>query len=70
MTTSSEYLDQSLVTEVQAWIAEDPDPETAAQLQKWLDEHNESELRQSFAGWSVKLRLGPPGLLSLLVSLL
>ena len=59
MTTSSEYLDQSLVTEVQAWIAEDPDPETAAQLQKWLDEHNESELRQSFAGF---LQFGTAGL--------
>jgi len=59
MTTSDEYFDQALITEVQAWIAEDPDPTTAAQLQKWLDEHNESELRKSFAGF---LQFGTAGL--------
>ena len=59
MTTSAEYFDQALITEVQAWIAEDPDPTTAAQLQKWLDEHNESELRKSFAGF---LQFGTAGL--------
>lgn len=59
MTTSAEYFDQALITEVQAWMAEDPDPTTAAQLQKWLDEHNESELRKSFAGF---LQFGTAGL--------
>lgn len=59
MTTSAEYFDQALITEVQAWMDEDPDPTTAAQLQKWLDEHNESELRKSFAGF---LQFGTAGL--------
>ena len=59
MTTSSDYFDQPLITEVQAWIAEDPDPATAAQLQNWLDEHNEAELRTSFAGF---LQFGTAGL--------
>jgi len=52
-------MDQSLVGEVQAWIADDPDPVTASQLQQWLDTDNEAELRASFNGF---LQFGTAGL--------
>jgi phosphomannomutase len=52
-------MDQSLVGEVQAWIADDSDPSTAAQLQQWLDTNNEAELRASFNGF---LQFGTAGL--------
>ena len=52
-------MDQSLVGEVQAWIADDPDPVTAAQLQQWLNTNNEAELRASFNGF---LQFGTAGL--------
>ena len=52
-------MDQSLVAEIQAWIADDPDPITAAQLQQWLDSNNEAELRTSFNGF---LQFGTAGL--------
>ena len=45
--------------EVQAWIADDPDPITASQLQQWLDTNNEAELRTSFNGF---LQFGTAGL--------
>ena len=48
-----------LTQEVQAWIADDPDPKTAAQLQQWLDSNNEVELRASFSGF---LQFGTAGL--------
>jgi phosphomannomutase len=52
-------MDQSLVGEVQAWIADDPDPLTASKLQQWLDTDNEAELRTSFSGF---LQFGTAGL--------
>ena len=52
-------MDQSLVGEVQAWIADDPDPVTASQLQQWLETKNEAELRTSFNGF---LQFGTAGL--------
>jgi len=52
-------MDQSLVGEVRAWIADDPDPTTASQLQHWLDTENEAELRTSFNGF---LQFGTAGL--------
>jgi len=52
-------MDQSIVGEVQAWIADDPDPVTASQLQQWLDTDNEAELRASFNGF---LQFGTAGL--------
>ena len=52
-------MDQSLVAEVQAWIADDPDPVTASQLQLWLETENETELRTSFSGF---LQFGTAGL--------
>ena len=52
-------MDQSLVGEVQAWIADDPDPVTASQLQQWLDTNNEPELHSSFNGF---LQFGTAGL--------
>ena len=55
----SKHMDQSLVAEVQAWIADDPDPVTASTLQQWLDTNNEAELRTSFSGF---LQFGTAGL--------
>jgi len=52
-------MDQSLVREVQAWIADDPDPITSSQLQEWLDTNNEAELKKSFSGF---LQFGTAGL--------
>jgi len=52
-------MDQSLVGDIQAWIADDPDPVTASQLQQWLDTNNEAELRTSFNGF---LQFGTAGL--------
>ena len=52
-------MDHSLEQEVHAWIADDPDPLTAAQLEQWLDAGNESELRASFNGF---LQFGTAGL--------
>jgi len=52
-------MDHSLEQEVHAWIADDPDPLTAAQLQQWLDSANEAELRASFNGF---LQFGTAGL--------
>jgi phosphomannomutase len=52
-------MDHSLGQEVQAWIADDPDPVTAAQLQQWVDSGNEGELRASFNGF---LQFGTAGL--------
>ncbi|MBF8252183.1 MAG: phosphomannomutase [Actinobacteria bacterium] len=45
--------------EVEAWIADDPDPTTAAMVQGWLDTNNEVELRSSFSGF---LQFGTAGL--------
>ena len=52
-------MDQSLVRQVQAWIADDPDPVTSSQLQEWLDTNNEAELKASFNGF---LQFGTAGL--------
>jgi phosphomannomutase len=52
-------MDQSLIAEVEAWIADDPDPVTAGQLRQWLDTNNEAELRTSFNGF---LQFGTAGL--------
>ena len=52
-------MDQSLIAEVEAWIADDPDPVTAALLRQWLDTNNEAELRASFNGF---LQFGTAGL--------
>ena len=52
-------LDSSLISEITNWIAEDPDPKTRTQLQQWLDQGNESELRSCFAGF---LEFGTAGL--------
>ncbi|MSO42679.1 MAG: phospho-sugar mutase [Candidatus Planktophila sp.] len=48
-----------LGSQVQAWIDDDPDPVTAAQLQGWLDTNNEVELLTSFSGF---LAFGTAGL--------
>jgi len=38
-------MDASLKAEVTAWIADDPDPHTAAQLQSALDAGDEATLK-------------------------
>ena len=52
-------MELTFVQEVQAWITDDPDPITAAQLQSWLMTNNEVELRRSFNGF---LQFGTAGL--------
>lgn len=52
-------MDPKLVAEVAAWIADDPDPKTAAQLQSLLDTQGEVELRKYFNGF---LQFGTAGL--------
>ena len=52
-------MEQSLIAEVEAWIADDPDPVTAKQLRQWIDSNNEVELRASFNGF---LQFGTAGL--------
>lgn len=52
-------MDQALLAEVQAWIADDPDPQTAAQLQQLLDAKDEVALKKYFNGF---LQFGTAGL--------
>jgi phosphomannomutase len=52
-------MNSQLEAEVRAWIALDPDPRTAAQLEKWLQDENETELNKSFSGF---LQFGTAGL--------
>jgi len=52
-------MNSDLIAEVEEWIALDPDAQTAAQLQRWLDEGNEKELQRCFAGF---LQFGTAGL--------
>jgi phosphomannomutase len=52
-------MDQKFLQEVKEWILDDPDSNTAAQLQSWLDSNNEIELRACFNGF---LQFGTAGL--------
>jgi len=52
-------MNPTLRTEVQAWIADDPDPKTAAQLQSLLDAEDETALSKYFNGF---LQFGTAGL--------
>jgi phosphomannomutase len=52
-------IDEQFRLEILDWIANDPDPETASLLGKWLAENNEEELRKSFSGF---LEFGTAGL--------
>lgn len=52
-------IEEQFRLEVLDWIANDPDPETASQLNKWLIENSEDELRKSFNGF---LEFGTAGL--------
>ena len=52
-------MDASLLAEVKAWIADDPDPVTAAALQGLIDSGNEAALRPLFSGF---LQFGTAGL--------
>ena len=48
-----------LRAEVEEWIALDPDPKTASQLQQWLDTDNYAQLHAAFSGF---LQFGTAGL--------
>jgi phosphomannomutase len=52
-------MDSNLLADVRAWIADDPDPETSAQLTSLLESHDETSLRKYFAGF---LEFGTAGL--------
>jgi phosphomannomutase len=52
-------MDSNLLAEVRAWIQDDPDPKTAAQLNALLEAADEKTLRQYFAGF---LEFGTAGL--------
>jgi len=52
-------MNPTLRAEVQAWIADDPDPKTAAQLQSLLDAEDETALNKYFNGF---LQFGTAGL--------
>ena len=52
-------MDASLITEVQNWIADDPDPQTATELQRLLDSGEEATLKKYFNGF---LQFGTAGL--------
>ena len=52
-------ISEDLKRQVTAWIENDPDPKTAAQLQQWLNEGNENQLKQCFNGF---LQFGTAGL--------
>lgn len=52
-------MDSNLLAEVRAWIQDDPDPKTAAQLNALLEDADEKTLRQYFAGF---LEFGTAGL--------
>ena len=55
----SAVISAELRAEVEEWIALDPDPKTAAQLQSWLDSENTEELNSAFSGF---LQFGTAGL--------
>lgn len=52
-------MNSTLRAEVEAWIADDPDPKTAAQLQTLLDAGDEAALKKYFNGF---LQFGTAGL--------
>jgi phosphomannomutase len=52
-------MNAELLAEVQEWIADDPDPQTAAQLSALLESGAEDEIRKHFAGF---LQFGTAGL--------
>ena len=52
-------MNAALIEEVKAWIADDPDPVTAAQLQAYLDAGDEAALKPLFNGF---LQFGTAGL--------
>jgi phosphomannomutase len=52
-------MNSALRAEVEAWIADDPDPQTAAELQALLDSEDEETLKKYFNGF---LQFGTAGL--------
>ena len=56
---SSAGVKDDLVSQVEAWIAADPDPDTRAELQALLDAGDEAALTDRFDG---RLQFGTAGL--------
>ncbi|MSX27848.1 MAG: phospho-sugar mutase, partial [Actinobacteria bacterium] len=52
-------MNTELLSEVHAWIADDPDPATAELLRTYIAENNEVELKKCFSGF---LQFGTAGL--------
>ena len=52
-------MDKEFLRTVNDWILDDPDAESAAKLQHWVDTNNELELKTSFSGF---LQFGTAGL--------
>lgn len=52
-------MNATLLAEVKAWIADDPDPSTAALLQSYIDSDDEESLKPLFSGF---LQFGTAGL--------
>lgn len=52
-------MNAQLLAEVQAWIADDPDPKTAAELTRLIESGDEESLKKYFAGF---LQFGTAGL--------
>jgi phosphomannomutase len=52
-------IDEQFRLEILDWIANDPDPDNASLLDRWLADNNEDELRKSFSGF---LEFGTAGL--------
>ena len=52
-------MDSQLLAEVETWIADDPDPVTAALLRSWVETQNEENLKKCFSGF---LQFGTAGL--------
>jgi len=52
-------MDKEFLQAVNEWILDDPDADSAAKLQNWVDTNNEQELKTSFNGF---LEFGTAGL--------
>ena len=61
--TTTSPLDAELARRAEAWIADDPDPETRAELRALVDAGDDGALRERFAG---PLEFGTAGLRGLL----
>ncbi len=52
--------DDALIAQAQAWLAEDPDPDTREELARLIDDGNHAELAARFAGHPPVRHRRPP----------